>query len=84
MIEDDIGNVINGQEDEKDWYICCKCPSCGTIFTISLDLPPRRYGGITRSCPKCHVSYNWIENRISTMRYKFIRYWRQRKTEGLL
>ena len=78
-MNDDIDNVIVGTYDEKHQFICCRCPRCRTIFTIALDERPSAYGRISMPCPKCRVTRDWLLYRISKVRFKFIRWWRQRK-----
>jgi predicted Zn finger-like uncharacterized protein len=54
-----------------------KCPDCGAIFLLHTDT-----FGIEDPegpCPNCNHCYPWINCKISTIKYKFIRAWRERR-----
>lgn len=70
-----IGNVVSKPND-KEWLVCCECPSCGAIFTIIMEQNPRAYDAFAGPCPECKTHYDWLKYRISKTKYKFVRAWR--------
>ena len=80
----DISNVISQvtkqHKKKKQYFICCLCPECKTIFTISIAGPAKYYGGVYNNCPVCNERHDWCFYRISKTVFKFIRWWRTKET----
>lgn len=63
--------------------IPCKCPNCKTIFLYKRDLKEKSdyYSQYNRCiCPLCKDDYKIEDMQISSLRYKFLRFFRHRES----
>lgn len=74
--EEAFSGVIRRDQHDEPKVLPCKCPHCEAIFLLHTDIITDEYR--MGPCPNCDTEYSWNAHIISSIKYKFLRYWRMR------